>query len=56
MDRRTFFADVGQASRNSNVLTLLRRGTSTSSVTGFAAGYFFKISYVILNTIIVVGG
>ena len=38
------------------MLTLLRRATRTSSVIGFAAGYFFKISDVILNMIIVVGG
>ena len=35
------------------MLTLLRRVTRssrTSSVIGFAAGYFFKVSYIILNT------
>ena len=31
-------------------VTLLRRATRTSSVIGFAAGYFFKCSYIILNT------
>ena len=38
------------------MLTLLRRATRTSSVIGFAAGYFLKISYVLLNMITVVGG
>ena len=53
MDRSTFFADVVKASFEDNMLTLLRRATRssrTSSVIGFAAGYFFKVSYIILNT------
>ena len=32
------------------LLTLLRRASRTSSVIGFAAGYFLKVSYIILNT------
>ena len=31
-------------------VTLLRRATRTSSVIGFAAGYFFKRSYIISET------
>ena len=50
MDRSTFFADVVKASFEDNMLTLLRRATRSSSVIGFAAGYFFKVSYIILNT------
>ena len=53
MDRSTFFADVVKATFEDNMQTLLRRATRssrTSSVNGFAAGSFFKVSYIILNT------
>ena len=35
------------------MLTLLRRVTRTSHVIGFAAGYFFKVSYIILIHILI---
>ena len=43
MDRSTFFADVVKASFEEKMSTLLRRATRSSSVVGFAGGYFLRL-------------
>ena len=56
MDRRTFFADVVKASFEDFERADVEASYENFERNWVCCGLFFKINYVILNMIIVVGG
>ena len=57
MDRRTFFADVVKASfEDFESVYVVEASYENFERNWICCGLFFKINYVILNMIIVVGG